>query len=70
MLLPMVPAGASTPADTFPNTPITHSTPVTPQPMPSSINELLAANISPTGGLVNVVSTGSCGPSGATSMSR
>ncbi|KAI9572139.1 glycoside hydrolase family 23 protein [Boletus coccyginus] len=56
----------STPVDTLPNAPVTASTPATLRPTPSAASALLAAG--PIGGLVNVVSAGSCGPSGATSM--
>ncbi|KAH0827542.1 glycoside hydrolase family 23 protein [Lanmaoa asiatica] len=61
-MLPALPTRVSAPIDTFPNASVTNSTPVTPRPTPPSASDSLV------GGLVKVVSAGSCGPSGATTQ--
>ncbi|KAF8558020.1 glycoside hydrolase family 23 protein [Imleria badia] len=61
-------SSVSTSAGPLPNSPVATSISVSQQPTPSSAGGLLAANTGPIGGLVNVVSAGSCGPSGATTQ--
>ncbi|KAF8135671.1 glycoside hydrolase family 23 protein [Boletus edulis] len=67
-LLPVAPTSVFPSVDPLPNSPATTSTPVTPQPMSSPAGGLLAAHTGPMGGLVRVVSAGSCGPSRATTQ--
>ncbi|KAG8213725.1 glycoside hydrolase family 23 protein [Butyriboletus roseoflavus] len=64
--LSTAPTSVSAPVETFSHAPVINPTPITSQPTPSSDSGLSAANTGPVGGLVNVVSAGSCGPSGAT----
>ncbi|KAN0090923.1 glycoside hydrolase family 23 protein [Tylopilus felleus] len=60
---PAASTSPSTSVDPSPNPPTTTSTPASPQPTPSSGSSLLGG---PIGGLVSIISAGSCGPSGAT----